>query len=162
MLEALDVLGAGRHLQAEGELCVNRTVTVHIGDTWHEPCFGIPKLPSPKNGPEDAMEQWKCQPGLSAWLRALQKWALLTKFWVVMRLPLPCRAFAGVGAGQSKFLMVLWVEGREGDMAKESLGDNSSPSATGAELECLVLAPWGGAAGRAPIPVSGAGSFPGK
>lgn len=28
-----------------------------------------------------------------------------------MRLPLPCRVFAGVGVGQTKLLMVLWVVG---------------------------------------------------
>lgn len=147
-------LAAGRYLQAERELCVNRGVMVHISGTWHEPCFGIPKLPSPRNSPEDVMEQWKCQPGLSAWLRALQKLSVLPKFWVVMRLPLPWRAFAGVGVGQSKLSMVLWVWGWREE-------DNSSQSATSAELECSVLAPCGRAAGRAQIPVSGGGSFPG-
>lgn len=46
-------------------------------------------------------------------------------------------------------------------MPKESHGDNSSQSATCAELECLVLAAWGRAAGRAQILVSGGAACPG-
>lgn len=59
--------------------------------------------------------------------------------------------------------MVLWIVGggkRRGH-PRDSNGDSCSQSAISAELECLVLASWGRAAGRAQILVSGGGACPG-